>query len=82
MTPYTMPPIPQGALFILDRLASTGHTGYVVGGCVRDALLGRAPNDWDVCTGAKPHEMQAAFRDCRVIETGLKHGTLTVVHDG
>lgn len=82
MTPYTMPPIPQGALFILDRLASTGHTGYVVGGCVRDALLGRSPNDWDVCTGAKPHEMQAAFADCRVIETGLKHGTLTVLHDG
>lgn len=82
MTPYTMPPIPQGALFILDRLASTGHTGYVVGGCVRDALLGRAPNDWDVCTGAKPHEMQAVFADCRVIETGLKHGTLTVLHDG
>lgn len=74
--------IPSGAEFILRRLEEAGHMGYVVGGCVRDALLGREPNDWDVCTGAKPHEMQAAFRDCRVIETGLKHGTLTVLHGG
>lgn len=74
--------IPAGALFILDRLKSTGHQAYVVGGCVRDSLLGIPPKDWDVCTGAKPEEMQSAFRDCRVIETGLKHGTLTVLHGG
>ena len=74
--------IPAGAAFILQRLKTTGHRAYVVGGCVRDSLLGIAPKDWDVCTGAKPEEMQSAFRDCRVIETGLKHGTLTVLRDG
>ena len=54
---------------------------YKVGGCVRDSLLGLFPHDWDICTSARPEQMQAVFADCRVIETGLKHGTLTVLHD-
>ncbi len=73
--------LPSGAQFVLDRLHACGYQAYVVGGCVRDTLLGRAPKDWDICTNAMPQEMQRVFRDCHVIETGLKHGTLTVMHE-
>ena len=73
--------LPQGAAFVLKRLHDAGYQAYVVGGCVRDTLLGIAPKDWDVCTNALPHEMQRVFGDCHVIETGLQHGTLTVMYD-
>ena len=72
--------LPEGAEFVLRRLHEAGYQGYVVGGCVRDTLLGKAPKDWDVCTNALPHEMQRVFADCHVIETGLQHGTLTVMY--
>ena len=51
----------------------------MVGGCVRDMLLGKEPKDWDICTSAKPEEMQQVFADVHVVDTGLQHGTLTVV---
>ena len=73
--------LPEGAAFILERLKSHGYASYVVGGCVRDALMGLEPKDFDVCTSALPDQMQTVFADCRVIETGLKHGTLTVLYD-
>ncbi len=72
--------LPAGAEFVLRRLGEAGYQGYVVGGCVRDTLLGKEPKDWDVCTNALPHEMQRVFADCHVIETGLQHGTLTVMY--
>lgn len=75
-------PLPEGARFIIDMLQSAGHEGYCVGGCVRDALLGLSPKDYDICTDASPEEMQRIFSGQRVIETGLKHGTLTVLYDG
>lgn len=78
---WTMP-LPKGAQFILDTLLQAGHDGYVVGGCVRDALLGLTPKDYDICTDAGPEEMQRIFAGQRVIETGLQHGTLTVLYDG
>lgn len=71
--------IPQDAAWLLSRLNEAGYQAYVVGGCVRDALLGREPADWDVCTSATPEEMAQVFAGCHVVETGLKHGTLTVV---
>lgn len=71
--------LPKGAEFIISRLNAAGHQAYAVGGCVRDSLLGLAPKDWDICTSALPDEMQRLFADCHVVETGLKHGTLTVV---
>ncbi|MGN1021153.1 MAG: CCA tRNA nucleotidyltransferase [Aristaeellaceae bacterium] len=71
--------LPKGAAFVVDRLTRAGYPAYVVGGCVRDALLGVAPKDWDVCTAATPDAMQRVFAGCHVVETGLKHGTLTVV---
>lgn len=73
--------IPAGAAYILDKLCAAGYRAYVVGGCVRDSLLGKAPNDWDVCTSARPEEMQRVFAGHHVVETGLKHGTLTVIRD-
>ena len=70
--------LPSYVLTALHRLEEKGFEAYVVGGCVRDALLGREINDYDVCTSALPSETITAFNDFHVIETGLKHGTVTV----
>ena len=74
--------LPEGARFIIDRLAEHGFRGDIVGGCVRDHLLGKEPNDYDITTSATPEEMQRIFSDMRMIGTGLKHGTLTVMYEG
>lgn len=74
--------IPAHARLVMQRLEDAGYEAYVVGGCVRNALLGIPPNDWDMTTAARPEEMQVCFSDLHVIETGLKHGTLTVMVDG
>ena len=71
-------PIPEGAKTILSRLAASGFEAWLVGGCVRDLLRGVTPQDWDVCTSALPQETKACFADCHLIETGMKHGTVTV----
>ena len=72
--------IPEEALWILRKLNNAGYEAYVVGGCVRDSLMGREPNDWDITTSAKPQEVKALFR--RTIDTGLQHGTVTVLNRG
>ena len=74
--------LPEKAALLISQLESHGHEAFIVGGCVRDGLLGRAPNDWDICTSASPEEMKRCFSNFRVIETGLKHGTLTVLAEG
>ena len=74
--------IPDGARRILQTLNSAGHEAYLVGGCVRDLLRGVEPHDWDICTSALPEETEQCFADRRVIETGLKHGTVTVLEEG
>ncbi len=74
--------IPAPVLFALERLHAAGYHAYVVGGCVRDFLMGRTPGDYDVTTSAKPEQTLAVFADCRVVETGLQHGTVTLVRDG
>ena len=73
--------LPSAVSNLLSRLTRAGFSAYVVGGCVRDALLGIAPHDWDICTSALPEQMQEVFHDLHTVETGLKHGTLTVVVD-
>lgn len=73
--------IPQGAQSIIDTLKAAGYEAYIIGGCVRDSMLGLDPKDWDICTSAIPSQILYSFRDKRVIETGLKHGTVTVVMD-
>ena len=74
--------IPSGAEHILQTLADAGYETYLVGGCVRDLLRGVEPHDWDVCTSARPEETERCFGGQRIIETGLKHGTVTVLEDG
>lgn len=74
--------IPPQVDNILERLSENGREAYAVGGCVRDSLLGLTPNDWDVATSALPEETERIFADLRVIETGLKHGTVTVLCGG
>ncbi|MDO5469867.1 MAG: CCA tRNA nucleotidyltransferase [Akkermansia sp.] len=71
--------IPPYALTVVERLAQFGYEAYVVGGCVRDSLLGITPKDWDVCTNATPQQVLRVFRRMPVIKTGLKHGTVTVM---
>ena len=66
---------------LLSRLTEHGYSAFAVGGCVRDSLLEREPKDWDICTSALPEETRQVFAGEHVVETGLKHGTLTVVMD-
>jgi tRNA nucleotidyltransferase (CCA-adding enzyme) len=74
--------LPMPVARAMSALESCGYEAYAVGGCVRDSLLGRTPNDWDITTNATPEQMKICFGDFRVIETGIKHGTLTVIVDG
>ena len=74
--------IPSGAEHILQTLADAGYETYLVGGCVRDMLRGVEPHDWDICTSARPEETERCFAGERIVETGLKHGTVTVLVDG
>ncbi len=67
--------------FIISRLSQNGHRADVVGGPVRDWLRGVAPADYDITTSATPDEIKAAFSDCRTVDTGIKHGTVTLVLD-
>lgn len=71
--------IPVKAQAIMDTLTAAGYEAYVVGGCVRDSILGREPQDWDITTSAKPEQVKALFP--RTIDTGLQHGTVTVMQD-
>lgn len=71
--------IPRGAAAIIDTLQSNGFEAYLVGGCVRDSILKRPVHDWDITTSATPDEMKKVFSDTKIIETGIKHGTLTIL---
>ena len=73
--------IPDYALRCLNRLEEAGYPAYLVGGCVRDSVLGLVPADYDMCTAALPEETQALFSDCQLVLAGKKHGTIGVVMD-
>lgn len=74
--------IPSGANEIIHSLQNNGYEAFLVGGCVRDSILGRPIHDYDITTSATPDEMMEVFKDKRIIETGLQHGTITIVIDG
>ncbi len=69
--------MPADAAFILNKLNEGGHEAYIVGGCVRDSILGRIPQDWDITTSALPEETKTFFD--HTFDTGIQHGTITVV---
>lgn len=69
----------MGAKYIIDKLNNAGYEAYIVGGCVRDSILGKSPNDWDITTSATPYEVKKIFK--RTIDTGIQHGTVTVLVD-
>ena len=69
--------LPEKVSRILSVLAGAGYEAYAVGGCVRDAILGREPEDWDITTNARPEEVKGLFR--RTVDTGIAHGTVTVM---
>ena len=74
--------MPKNVDTAINLLQSAGFEAYAVGGCVRDSLLGKTPNDWDITTSAKPEDMKSVFAEFHCIDTGIKHGTVTVVIDG
>lgn len=73
---------PQAVADILTRLNQGGYESYAVGGCVRDALLGRTPYDWDICTSALPEQVIACFPERTVYKTGIQHGTVLLRWEG
>lgn len=73
--------MPENVKTVIEALENAGYEAYAVGGCVRDAILGKLPNDWDIATSAKPEQMKELFKGYHCVETGIEHGTLTVVLD-
>ena len=65
--------------YIINKLCEHGYEAFAVGGCVRDAIMGRTPHDWDITTSAMPEEVKSIFK--RTIDTGIKHGTVTIMLD-
>ena len=80
METFDLQTVPKDVFVIADKLRNAGHRSWIVGGCVRDSLLGKPVNDWDVATDALPQALMTIFP--RAIPTGLQHGTVTVVHGG
>lgn len=73
---------PDFVAFTLDRLEERGFSAYLVGGCVRDFIMGNSPNDYDITTNALPNEIEACFSDMKTLDVGKKHGTITLVFGG
>ncbi len=73
--------LPEKPSFIIERLYESGYEAYAVGGCIRNMLLGMKPKDYDFTTNASPEEIKAVFSDLKVVDTGIRFGTVTVVID-
>ena len=69
--------LPKHVKIIIEKLQNYGYEAFAVGGCVRDTLLGRKPQDWDITTSARPEQVKELFH--RTIDTGIQHGTVTVM---
>lgn len=72
--------IPKEIAEVLDRLNASGEEAYIVGGAVRDSVMGKQPHDYDIATSATPDRVKRIFSDKRIIETGIKHGTVTLLN--
>ena len=73
--------VPVSVQTIIKRLTDSGYEAYAVGGCIRDSITGAVPNDWDICTSALPETVEQIFDGFHIIETGLQHGTVTLMID-
>ena len=71
--------MPKDVKFLIDKIYEHGYEGFIVGGCVRDSILNVLPNDYDITTNAKPDDIMKIFKDYKIIDTGIKHGTVSVV---
>ncbi|MBR5598204.1 MAG: HD domain-containing protein [Lachnospiraceae bacterium] len=71
--------VPEDVKYIIEKLNNAGYEAYAVGGCIRDSILGRIPDDWDITTSAKPEEIKELFS--KTIDTGIQHGTVTVMRN-
>ena len=71
--------LPSQVEWILKKLRDRGYEAFAVGGCVRDTILNRKPGDWDITTSARPEQVKAVFG--KTVDTGLQHGTVTVIRD-
>ena len=71
--------LPNDVKVIIEKLNKNGFEAFVVGGCVRDSIIGKTPNDWDICTSAKPLEIKSCFSEFNMFDAGMKHGTISVV---
>ena len=74
--------ISRGAKLVIDILNDAGYEAFVVGGCIRDTIIGIPINDWDIATSAVPEEVKTVFSEYKVIETGIQHGTVTLLMEG
>ena len=77
---FSIAALPECAAFVLEKLESAGHSAYIVGGCVRDMLMGQAPTDFDIATSATPCEVKGIFP--RTVDIGIRHGTVAVLAHG
>lgn len=73
--------LPKNVKLIIDILNKNGFEAFIVGGCVRDSIIGLTPHDWDICTNAKPEEIKNCFEDFNTFDSGIKHGTISIVID-
>ena len=71
--------LPEKVKQIINELEAAGYEAYAVGGCIRDSVLGKEPDDWDITTSASPVQIKSLFK--RTIDTGIQHGTVTVMLD-
>lgn len=71
--------IPKDVSFLIDTIYENGYEAFMVGGCVRDSVLNLTPNDYDITTNAKPKEIMNIFKDYKIIDTGIKHGTVSII---
>lgn len=71
--------LPPKVRYIINKIYENNYEAYIVGGCVRDAILGFEPNDYDITTSTSPNTIQEIFKDFKCIETGIEHGTVSVV---
>ena len=71
--------LPEEVLFIINTLESNGYEAYAVGGCIRDSLFGKTPQDWDICTSALPEQTMGCFKEQQITEAGLQYGSITLM---